>query len=49
MRAAAERAPAHRLVTIEEVGAFAAFLASDSARAVTGGVHYVDCGYNVVG
>jgi len=49
MRAAAGRAPAHRLVTIDEVGAFAAFLASDAARAVTGGVHYVDCGYNVVG
>ena len=49
MRAAAERAPAHRLVTIDEVGAFAAFLASDAARAVTGGVHYVDCGYNVMG
>ena len=45
---AAERAPERRLATIEDVGAFAAFLASDGAAAITGGVHYVDNGYNVM-
>jgi enoyl-[acyl-carrier protein] reductase I len=45
---AAKRAPRRQLVTIEEVGATAAFLVSDGARSVTGGVHYVDAGYNIV-
>ncbi len=45
----AERAPGRQLVTIEEVGAAAAFLVSDAARSITGGVHYVDGGYNIVG
>ena len=48
MDEAAERAPQHRLVTLEEIGALAAFLASDAASAITGGVHYVDAGYNVM-
>ena len=46
---AAKRAPKRQLVTIEEVGATAAFLVSDGARSITGGVHYVDGGYNIVG
>ncbi|MFM2045556.1 MAG: hypothetical protein RLY86_4132, partial [Pseudomonadota bacterium] len=46
---AAERAPGHQLVTIDDVGAYAAFLASDAARAVTGAVEYIDGGYNIVG
>src|SRR3974390_2960498 len=41
---AAERVPTHHLSTIEDVGAYAAFLVSDGARNVTGGVHYVDGG-----
>ncbi len=45
---ALDRAPDHRVATIEEVGAVAAFLASDGASAVTGGVHYVDRGVNVI-
>jgi len=45
----AKRAPSRQLVTIEEVGATAAFLVSDDARSITGGVHYVDGGYNIVG
>lgn len=45
---AAERAPTHHLVTIDDVGAYAAFLASDAARAVTGSVEYIDGGYNIV-
>jgi enoyl-[acyl-carrier protein] reductase I len=41
--------PGKRLVTIAEIGALAAFLASDAAAGMTGGVHYVDAGYNIVG
>ena len=46
---AAERAPTHMLATIEDVGAVAAFLASDAARNITGVVHPIDGGYQIVG
>jgi len=46
---AAERAPTHQLATIEQVGAYAAFLASDEAANITGGVHHIDGGYHIVG
>ncbi|TCM87150.1 enoyl-ACP reductase FabI [Rhodovulum steppense] len=46
---AAARAPIHHLATIEDVGAFCAFLASREARNVTGGVHPVDGGYSIIG
>ncbi len=49
LNAAAERAPTHMLATIEDVGAYAAFLASREAFNVTGGVHHIDGGYNIVG
>lgn len=49
MEDAAARAPAHRLVTVEEVGDMASFLASDRARAITGGVYYVDAGASIMG
>lgn len=49
MNRAAERAPTHQLATIEQVGAYAAFLASREAANVTGGVHYIDGGYHIVG
>jgi enoyl-[acyl-carrier protein] reductase I len=45
----ASRAPKRQLATIEEVGATAAFLVGDGARSITGGVHYVDGGYNIIG
>lgn len=45
----AARAPERQLVTIDDVGALAAFLVGDCARSITGGVHYVDGGYNIVG
>ena len=41
--------PLRRNVTIEEVGGAAVYLLSDLATAVTGEIHYVDCGYNIVG
>ncbi len=46
---AAERAPTHHLATIEDVGAYAAFLASREARNVTGGIHPIDGGYSIIG
>lgn len=49
MHEAAEKAPLHQLVTLEQIGAMAAFLVSDNARQVTGQVVYVDAGYNIRG
>ena len=46
--AAARRAPTGRLTTVDDVGAMAAFLASSSARNLTGGVHDIDGGYSTV-
>lgn len=46
---AASQAPVHNLVSIEDVGCFAAFLVSDYAKSITGGVHYIDGGYHIMG
>jgi len=46
---AVHEAPEHRLVTLDDVGSFAAFLVSDAAKAITGNIAYVDAGYHVVG
>ena len=43
------RAPTHHLATNGDVGAYAAFLASSEATNVTGGIHYIDGGYHIVG
>jgi enoyl-[acyl-carrier protein] reductase I len=42
-------APLKRNVTIDDVGRSALYLLSDLASGVTGEIHHVDCGYNVVG
>ena len=42
-------APLRRNVTIEDVGGAALYLLSDLASGVTGEIHHVDAGYNVVG
>jgi enoyl-[acyl-carrier protein] reductase I len=42
-------APLKRNVTIDQVGNSAMYLLSDLASGVTGEVHYVDSGYNVMG
>jgi enoyl-[acyl-carrier protein] reductase I len=44
-----EITPLRSSITIEDVGASALYLASDLSRAVTGEVHYVDGGFNVLG
>ena len=45
----ASRAPTHDVVTTEDIGAVAACLVSDAARAMTGDIAYVDGGYHIVG
>lgn len=42
-------APLRKNVSIEEVGDSAMYLLSPLSSAVTGEVHYVDCGYNIMG
>jgi enoyl-[acyl-carrier protein] reductase I len=41
-------APLHRAVTLEDVGGAALYLLSPLSAGVTGEVHYVDAGYNIV-
>jgi enoyl-[acyl-carrier protein] reductase I len=40
--------PLHRGVTLEELGGAALYLLSDLSTGVTGEIHFVDCGYNVI-
>lgn len=44
-----KKSPLRRIVTQEEVAQSAVYLCSDMASAVSGDIHYVDCGYNVIG
>jgi enoyl-[acyl-carrier protein] reductase I len=46
---AAERAPAHDLVDIDDVGMTTAYLASPFARLMTGNTIYIDGGYHIMG
>ena len=45
---ARERAPQHRLVSIDDVGNMAMGLVSDAAYNVTGNISYIDAGYHVM-
>jgi enoyl-[acyl-carrier protein] reductase I len=49
LKAFEEKAPLGRVCTIYEVGNSAVYLLSDMSSAVTGEIHHVDCGYNVIG
>jgi enoyl-[acyl-carrier protein] reductase I len=42
------KAPARRLVSIEDVGVATAFLAHDAARLITGETLYIDGGYHII-
>lgn len=42
-------APLRRAVELEELGGAGLYLLSDLSAAVTGEVHYVDCGFNALG
>lgn len=44
-----EKAPENYLVTIEDVGFMAAYLASDRAKGMTGNLIYLDSGFNIMG
>ena len=41
-------APLRRSVSLEDIGGSALYLLSDLSRGVTGEIHYVDCGYNII-
>ena len=41
-------APLRRTVTIDEIGGSALYLLSDLSSGVTGEIHYVDTGYNII-
>jgi enoyl-[acyl-carrier protein] reductase I len=41
-------APLRRSVAIEDIGGSALYLLSDLSRGVTGEIHYVDAGYNII-
>jgi enoyl-[acyl-carrier protein] reductase I len=43
------KSPLRRTVTLEELGSSAVYLLSDMASGVTGEVHFVDTGYNIIG
>jgi enoyl-[acyl-carrier protein] reductase I len=47
IREAAARAPTNKLATIEDVGAYATFLASPAAKNVTGTIPMIDGGYHI--
>ena len=42
-------APLKRNVTIDDVGGAGLYLLSDLSAGVSGEIHHVDCGYNVIG
>ncbi len=44
-----EQSPLKRNTTLEDVGGAGLYLLSDLSSGVTGEIHYVDSGYNVVG
>jgi enoyl-[acyl-carrier protein] reductase I len=43
-----QHAPMRRSPTLDEVGGAALYLLSDLSGAVTGEIHFVDCGYNTI-
>jgi enoyl-[acyl-carrier protein] reductase I len=40
--------PLHRGVTLDELGGAGLYLLSDLSTGITGEIHFVDCGYNVI-
>jgi enoyl-[acyl-carrier protein] reductase I len=45
----ADKAPLRTNIEQNDVAGAALYLCSDLSVKVTGGVHYVDCGYNIMG
>lgn len=48
LESTAVKMPLHRMVDLDDIGNMAAFLASDLAKNITGGVHMVDGGYEII-
>ena len=48
-RWSAENSPLRRSVQLEDVGGAALYLLSDLSKSVTGEIHHVDSGYNIIG
>jgi enoyl-[acyl-carrier protein] reductase I len=48
LAATAIKMPLHRMVDLDDIGNMAAFLVSDLAKSITGGVHMVDGGYQII-
>ncbi|WP_339635913.1 enoyl-ACP reductase FabI [uncultured Sneathiella sp.] len=48
LEVAREKSPAHELVCIDCVGAYARFLVGDEAHLVTGSIVYIDAGFNIM-
>ncbi len=48
MKSFEEAAPLKKCVTQEDVGNAAVYLLSEMSSSVTGEIHYVDCGFNIV-
>ncbi|AJQ51729.1 enoyl-ACP reductase FabI [Rickettsia conorii] len=49
LKSHAATAPLKRNTTQEDVGGAAVYLFSELSKGVTGEIHYVDCGYNIMG
>ena len=49
LKANADSAPLRRNTTVEDVAKSTVYLLSDMSSGVTGEVHHVDCGYNIMG
>ena len=44
-----ENSPLKRNVQLEEIGNSATYLVSEMSKGITGEIHYVDCGFNIIG
>ena len=44
-----DNSPLKRNAELNEIGSTAAYLVSEMSRSITGEIHYVDCGYNIIG
>ncbi len=49
LQRAVERAPARKLVSLDDVGMATAYLATDYAKLITGETIYIDGGYHIIG
>ncbi len=48
LQSSVAKAPLHRLIDLNDIGNMAAFLVSDLSKNITGGVHLIDAGYELM-